>query len=110
MQLVDRLDAALARRNLLSAVAEEPQSALPEVMEFSEVVEPPPQRQISSNGLCEDLDHVDVEQIEPDELGIRVARVQKIGFEWSQLPMDYSGYIINDIQKLPDGYEIHIVE
>jgi hypothetical protein len=48
--------------------------------------------------------------VEPDDDGVRVVHVKDIEVEDINLPMAQGKFIIDDIQKHKNGYEVHLLE
>jgi hypothetical protein len=49
-------------------------------------------------------------KMQPDEDGVRVGCVKSVGLDEMKLPMVRGKFIIDDIQKSDNGYEVHLVE
>lgn len=111
MSLADRLNSALRRADLQPAAI--PEETVEVVVE-AEIAQPVDHIQMNlhvespayktlKEGLKSAHKH------SPDEFGTTVIVVEKIGSK-IQLPMKAGKYIVDDIQKKPDGhYEVHLV-
>ena len=117
MSLVDRLDRALAEKQLRPIVTVAP------VQEVKETCCPKGEQGVqSSTGMYSTLEAAleVADSIQPDEMGTRIMVVEAIDFQQTlfQLPMitqESSGkmgrYVVDDIQKRAGGgYEVHLVE
>jgi len=96
MTLEERLNTVLAEKGLINNV--EP------VVERKPVV----QEQVDVNFESLDEATKSIDQIEADEDGLRIFTVLKIDLPSINLPMQTGEYIIEDIQKRPQGYEVHL--
>lgn len=105
MKLSDRLDNVLAGYGL-QAECEPPIEERPVVEEKE--FEPELVKMATFDNIKGMIKGAD--GILPDEDGIRIVQVRKIEMEDINLPMVQGKYIIDDIQKHKDGYEVHLVE
>jgi len=107
MRLQDRLNSALKASGLETKsipVAVKEQVAPPAPMP----VEPSSIQFATFDMLRKQID--DAKDIEPDEDGIRVILVKSLDTNSISLPMSCGSFIVDDIQKRKDGYEVHLIE
>lgn len=115
MNLSSRLDKLLERNNL-APVAQQMEAAEvaepttdPVVTQINDVSIDETESSIIYEGLTEAI--AAAESLKYDEFGTRLAKVRYIDCNAVILPLEISGYIVDDIQRRKDGvYDIHIVE
>ena len=105
MKLSDRLNNALATRGLQ---IQELEIAQP----VQEMTPAPVESKSVQFATFDDLKQMikGANKIQPDEDGVRVVCVKNVGLKEMNLPTVWGQFIIDDIQRNGNGYEVHLVE
>ena len=105
MKLADRLNQALAARELSVKISVE--SLKP--IDFNVLVEEQVEQVEQVAETIQEAISL-AETITADDFGLKIVLVKQLDLNEIKLPMKYGNFIIDDIQKRTNLYEIHLVQ